>query len=265
MRRLLFWIAIAALASARPMAATGAVSPVAAAVSPTSAVRVLVFSRTAGFRHDSIPDGIEAVRKLGAKGPFAMDATEDPTRFTPDNLARYRAVIFLNTTGDVLDPEQQAAFEKYIRKGGGYVGIHAATDTEYTWPWYARLVGAQFASHPHQQEAILRVEDRTHPSTKMLPKDWKRFDEWYNFRESPRGKVRVLLNLDESTYKDGKMGADHPASWYHEYDGGFSWYTAGGHTKESYSEPLFLEHILGGIRWASGLDRPDKAPGKATK
>lgn len=256
MRRLLLLMVMTWLASGHTMAASDASARTAAP--ERGRVRVVLFSRTTGFRHDSIPDGIAAVRKLAARGGFAVDATEDNTLFTAKNLARYRAVIFLNTTGDILDAPEKAAFEAYIRKGGGFVGIHAATDTEYNWPWYARLVGAQFASHPAVQDATVRVEDKNHPSTRTLPREWKRHDEWYDFRENPRARVNVLMRLDESTYKGGAMGADHPIAWYHRYDGGYSWYTAGGHTRESYSEPLFLEHILGGIRWAAGLDRSPK-------
>ncbi len=199
---------------------------------------------------------------------FAVDATEDPAVFTPENLGRYRVVLFLSTTGDILDAGQQAALEGFIKRGGGFVGVHAATDTEYDWPWYGKLVGAQFSSHPHIQDAVIRVEDRTHPSTRMLPAFWVRHDEWYDFRSNPRGSVRVLARLDETTYQNGKMGADHPIIWYHEYDGGYSWYTAGGHTKESFSEPLFQAHLLGGIEWAAGVDRgpkvavPSAVPGR---
>lgn len=219
--------------------------------------RALVFSRTAAFRHDSIPDGIAAIQALGARHRFAVDATEDAARFTPGNLARYLVVVFLNTTGDVLDSRQEKAFEDYIRGGGGFVGVHAAADTEYDWPWFGRLVGARFSSHPHIQEAVISVEDRAHPSTRTLPRNWVRKDEWYAFRENPRGKVRVLARVDETTYQNGGMGADHPILWYHHFDGGRSWYTAGGHTKESFSEPLFLAHLLGGIEWAAGVTETD--------
>ena len=220
--------------------------------------RVLVFSRTAGFRHASIPEGIAAVRELGA-GRWETDATEDPSAFADDSLRRYRAVVFLSTTGDVLDASQEAAFERYVRAGGGFAGIHAATDTEYGWPWFGKLVGARFATHPPVQVAVVRVEDRAHPSTRMLPAEWRRSDEWYSFKENPRRGVHVLANLDERTYAPGEatMGADHPAAWCHEFDGGRSWYTAGGHTKESFAEPLFRAHIAEGIAWAAGLPATD--------
>lgn len=215
--------------------------------------RILVFSRTVSFRHGSIEPGIAALRELGAENRFAVDATEDAGQFTAANLGRYKAVVFLSTSGDVLNGEQQAAFMAYIRNGGGFVGIHAAADTEHGWPWYGDLVGAYFASHPAPAQARIRVENRDHPSTRTLPDPWSRFDEWYDFQRNPRSHgVTVLLTLDEASYSGGQMGNDHPIAWYHEYDGGRAWYTAGGHTDASFSEPAFLEHLLGGIRYAAG-------------
>jgi cytochrome c len=214
---------------------------------------VLVFSKTTGFRHDSIVPGIAAIAALGVEHRFAVDSTEDATRFSEANLARYRVVVFLNTTGDIFGPDQKVAFERYIRSGGGFVGIHSASDTEYQWPWYGRLVGAYFASHPTIQRAAVHIENPGHPSTKDLPAAWERTDEWYNFRSNPRGVVRVLATLDETTYSGGTMGADHPIVWCQAIDGGRSWYTAMGHTTESYSEPLFRLHLLGGIESAAGI------------
>lgn len=215
--------------------------------------RILVFSRTAGFRHSSIESGIAALRNLGAANGFAVDATEEARQFTTANLSRYKAVVFLSTTGDVLNGEQQAAFTTYIRNGGGFVGIHAAADTEHGWPWYGELVGAYFASHPAPARARIRVENRDHASTRTLPDPWLRFDEWYDFQQNPRSRgVTVLLTLDEASYPGGQMGDDHPIAWYHEHEGGRAWYTAGGHTDASFSEPAFLEHLLGGIRYAAG-------------
>ncbi|MGH1364892.1 MAG: ThuA domain-containing protein [Calditrichia bacterium] len=214
--------------------------------------KVLVFSKTAGFRHGSIPDGIAAIQLLGMQNLFDVDATENAADFTDANLAQYDAVIFLNTTGDVLNDTQQEAFERYIRANGGFVGIHAASDTEYGWPWYGDLVGAYFDSHPNIQTAEIVVADRFHPSTTVLPERWQRNDEWYNFQSNPRGDVHILATLSENSYSGGNMGYDHPIAWCHEYDGGRAWYTAGGHTNASYSEPDFLQHILGGIRFAAG-------------
>jgi cytochrome c len=215
--------------------------------------RALVFSKTTGFRHDSIPQGIDAIAKLGAEHRFAVDSTEEAARFSDEILARYKVVVFLNTTGDVLDAGEKAAFERYIRSGGGFVGIHSASDTEYRWPWYGRLVGAYFASHPEIQRATIRIANPNHPSTKSLAAPWERTDEWYNFGSNPRGMVQVLATLDEATYSGGTMGADHPIAWCQQIDRGRSWYTAMGHTAESYAEPLFLLHLLGGIESAAGF------------
>lgn len=213
--------------------------------------RVLIFSKTAGFHHHSIPAGIEAIKKLGSAGNFIADTTTNGVNFNLRNLKRYAAVIFLNTTGDVLDNTQQVAFENYIRSGGGFVGVHSATDCEYNWEWYGNLVGAYFGSHPAPQEAILTVMDASHISTRNLPEKWKRKDEWYNFKWI-YGDLHLLITLDEGSYTGGTNGLNHPIAWYHEYDGGRAFYTGLGHTDESYSEPLFLQHLLGGIKYAMG-------------
>jgi type 1 glutamine amidotransferase len=220
-----------------------------------STFSVLVFSKTAGFRHDSIPAGIDAVRALGERNRFHMDAGEDASAFTDENLSRYRVVVFLNTTGEVLDPDQRAAFERFIRGGRGFVGIHAASDTGYQWPWYGGLVGTYFQRHPAIQPATLAVVDPSHVSTRHLPISWKRTDEWYDFRHDLDSNITVLIRIDESSYRGGRMGAHHPMAWYHQYDGGRAWYTALGHTIESYREPLMLEHLAGGILWAAGFVR----------
>ena len=216
--------------------------------------RVLVFSKTAGFRHSSIPAGVAALRRLGQQHGFTVDATEDARVFTPNNLQRFRAVVFLNTTGDVLNPAQQDAFERFIQSGGGYVGIHAATDTEYDWPWYGKLAGARFASHPSNpnvRRGTFRVLDKTHPSTQGLPDRWERTDEFYNFK-AINPAIRVLVDIDERSYGGGTHGDRHPMSWYHEFDGGRAWYTSMGHTDATFSEPLFLRHLLGGLHYATG-------------
>jgi type 1 glutamine amidotransferase len=215
--------------------------------------RVLAFSRTTGFRHDSIPTAIGAVQALGDQNGFGVDATEDPSVFTDSGLSGYTAVIFLLTTGHILEGGQQVAFERFIAAGNGYVGVHSAADTEYDWSWYGGLMGAYFASHPEIQPAALRREDTDHPSTRSLPDIWLRIDEWYNFQTDPRAnsEIHVLASIDESSYAGGTMG-DHPIAWYQSYAGGRAWYTAGGHTSESYSEPLFLAHLLGGIEYAAG-------------
>lgn len=214
---------------------------------------LLVFSRTLSYRHVSIPVAIDALTSLAEAEGWGLAASEDPTVFSDAGLAPYNVLVMLSPTGDILDVAQQAAFERYIRAGNGYVGIHAASDTEFDWPWYGELVGAFFNVHPDIQEATLIVEDRTHPSTAHLPETWVRTDEWYGFRTNPRPDVTVLISIDEDSYDagDSEMDGDHPIAWYHEYDGGRSFYTALGHTSESYSEPDFMAHLKGGIEWAA--------------
>ena len=216
-----------------------------------STPKVLVFYKTAGFYHSSIPVAITAIKQLGAKNNLAVHATDAATAFNPVTLAEYQAVVFLNTTGDVLNNAQQQAFEEYIRAGNGFVGIHAATDTEYDWPWYNGLVGAYFNGHPAVQQATIQVLTKNHHATAALPDTWQRTDEWYNFKSLDPG-IQVLANLDENSYTGGSHGSSHPIAWYHTYQGGRAFYTAGGHTDASYQEPLFLQHLLGGIQYAVG-------------
>lgn len=231
--------------------------PGAPAPTPRVLSSVLVFTRTTGYRHDSIPAGVDAIRRLGEANGFAVQQTEDPASFADAALAEHQVVVWLSTTADVLSEEQQAAFERYIGAGNGWVGVHAAADTEYDWPWYGGLLGgAWFLSHPVIQTAALEVEAAEHPSTLHLPTRFEMEDEWYNFQANPRPEVSVLLRLDESSYQvgEGAMGADHPIAWYHEYAGGRAWYTGLGHRAELYSDPRFVEHLLGGIRWAAGVE-----------
>ncbi len=246
--------AVATLALAIALAA---IPPVAAGA-PAPAFRVLAFTKTTGYRHDSIPAAVAALRRLGTQNGFAVDQTEDAGAFTDANLARYRVVVFLLTTGDVLDDDQQAAMQRFVEAGNGWVGVHSAADTEYDWPWYGGLLGAYFESHPAIQQATLTVVDPTNPSTARLPAKWTRTDEWYAFQTNPRPAVHVLLTIDETTYDatGASMGADHPLAWWHDYDGGRAFYTALGHTEGSYSEPLFLAHLLGGVEWAAGEPAP---------
>jgi type 1 glutamine amidotransferase len=229
-----------------------------AGAAPSPAPRILVFTKTTGFRHASIPVALNAVRQLASRCGLAVDATENAMSFTPSRLARYRAVVFLLTSGDVLDEAQQAAFQRFITRGGGFAGVHSAADTEHDWAWYGRLLGTRFRTHPQIQRAVIRVPNRRSPSTAGLPQSWPRIDEWYAFTTNPRRSVNVLATLDEQTYApgDGAMGADHPIAWAHSFQGGRAWYTAGGHTDESYSEPLFRRHLIGGIRYAAGMTPP---------
>ncbi|MGV9213233.1 ThuA domain-containing protein [Micromonospora sp. RB23] len=233
--------------------------PTTASAAPLT--KVLVFSKTAGFRHSSIPNGIAAIQQLGAANGFSVTATEDANQFTTSNLAQYQAVVFMSTTGDVLNSSQQTAFEQYIAAGGGYVGVHAAADTEYSWPFYGQLVGAWFDSHPAIQTATVKIEDRTNPSTAHLGATWVRSDEWYNYRTNPRSSARVLASLDESSYSGGNMNGDHPITWCKAYGGGRAWYTGLGHTEASYTDPNFTRMLLGGLQVAAGSVSANCSPG----
>lgn len=213
--------------------------------------KVLIFTKTAGFRHSSIPKGVETVRSLLNEEGILSTHTEDASYFSTDSLTQFDAVIFLNTSGDILDETQKGAFMAYIRSGRGYVGIHAASDTEFNWPWYGGLVGAYFSQHPPVQDAKMDVVNREHLSTKHLPEVWFHKDEWYDFKDVKQG-LNILMTLDETSYKGGTMGKFHPIAWFQEYDGGRSFYTALGHTDESYDEERFQKHIIGGIRYALG-------------
>lgn len=218
--------------------------------------KVLIFSKTKGYRHGSIPFAKKAIEKMGSENGFETDYSEDSDIFTDDNLKKYKAVIFNSTTGDILSNAQQAAFERYIQAGGSYVGIHSAADTEYGWPWYNELAGAWFSSHPSNsniREASIKVTDKSHPSSAHLPDEWVRTDEWYSYRNIYHG-IKPLMYLDEHTYTGGTNGDNHPIAWYHIYDGGKSFFTGGGHVETSYDEPLFYNHLLQGILWA--MDHP---------
>jgi len=225
---------------------------------PAADFNALVFSKTLMFRHASITNGIAAIKQLGAEHRFQVDATEDASAFTATNLAKYKVVIFLSTSGDILNDEQQTAFRNFIEQGGGLAGVHAAVAgdvaTEGTWPWYGDALCARFTNHSAIVQATVDIEDKRHPSTSPLPEHWVRTDEWYNFIASPRGQARVLASLDETTYKGGTMGKDHPIAWCKQVGKGRIWYTALGHTEDSFTEPLFLKHLLGGIQAAAGAD-----------
>ncbi len=215
---------------------------------------ILVFSKTAGYRHESIEAGIEAIRKLGQQYNFSAAFSEDANIFREDFLKNVHAVVFLNTTADVLDSKQQSHMERFIQAGGGFVGIHAAADTEYDWQWYGKLVGAYFESHPNNpniRNAVIQIVNKSHTATDSLPQRWQRDDEWYNYKYV-NADINVLMKLDESSYEGGTNEENHPIAWYHEYDGGRAFYTGLGHTAESYTDPLFLKHLLGGIQYAVG-------------
>ena len=216
----------------------------------TETPRVLVLTKTAGWRHESLPTTIAALQRLGEKEGIAVDATEDANDFNTANLARYRAVVFASTTGDVLDDAQQAAMETFVRNGGGFMGIHAAADTEYEWPWYGELVGAWFKSHPPGLQTTRVMFEYAPPSASQA---WTVTDEIYNYRDNPRARVQVLATVQESDYEGGTMGKDHPIAWCHAFDGGRAWYTGLGHEARMYEDPGFLWQLTQGLRYAAGV------------
>ncbi|MEO6132276.1 MAG: ThuA domain-containing protein [Saprospiraceae bacterium] len=211
---------------------------------------VLIYSQTKAYRHECIEPGSIALESYFKSHGVASVHSEDSSMISDEKLKPFDVVIFFQTTGNILDTIQQDAFQKFIKSGKGFVGIHSAADTEYDWPWYINLVGAQFADHAEIQSATLQRTDTSHMVNKYLPERWTRTDEWYNFKQAP-ANVQVLLSLDESTYHGGAMGTNHPMAWNHEYDGGRAFYTALGHTVESYRDTLFLEHVLQGVKWAA--------------
>lgn len=215
---------------------------------------ILVFSKTNGYRHESIETGQKALSALATKNNWKIETTEDSTAFNTANLSKFAAVIFLSTTGDVLGTPEEAAFEKYITNGGGYFGIHAAADTEYDWAFYNELVGAYFESHPNDpniREATVLCKNKSHVCTSHLPEKWVRNDEWYNYK-SIQSNLKILLELDETTYEGGTNGDFHPIAWYHDQGKGRAIYTGGGHTRESFGEELFLQHLEGAMKYAVG-------------
>lgn len=220
---------------------------------------VLVFSRTTGgFRHSSIEEGVAAIEELGQQNDFSVTWTEDESIFSTDaGLAPFEAIVFLNTSGNPFFGDQRTVFQNYIRNGGGFVGVHAATDTFKTWDWYTELVGAVFDNHPAQQNATVVVTDRNSPSTELLPAEFDLFEEWYNFKANPQGDVHVLAELKPGTLSGSDHGVDHPVSWRHSFEGGRSWYTSMGHRAETYENPNFLKHLLGGIHYAAGQELTD--------
>ena len=231
--------------------------------------KVLIFSKTSKYHHNSIAAGITAIQKLGSENKFDVDTTTDVSKFTDANLKQYATIIFLsptsasNLTNDAKnivfkDSLNKEAFKKYINNGGGFLGIHAATDFGYEWAWYGKLVGAYFLGHPRKnvQEAVLNVVDAKTPATKPLPSPWKRTDEYYSFK-GMASDLKVIMTLDESTLDFGtqnnlKMGDNHPIAWYHDFDGGRAFYTALGHTDQTFSEPLFLNHLRGALQYTMG-------------
>jgi type 1 glutamine amidotransferase len=230
-------------------------------------LQVLLFSKTSGFRHEAIPDAILALKALGKTRGWEVTATEDASVFTDERLKKFDMSVWLMTSKDVLNDEQQGAFERFIQSGKGIALLHEGTDTEYDWPWFGELIGgAYFQAHPKIQSAKLRIENRDHPANKGVPASWVATDEYYNFRANPRAAVAVLLTVDESTYEagPGAMGVDHPIAWCRYYDGGRMFHTALGHGKEAYQDPAFLAHVAAGIDWAGGRFTLPGLPANAT-
>lgn len=233
-------------------ACTAMEMPPAAAPTPTQApapAQLLVFTRTTGFRHDSIPVGVETMRGLARDAGVEVVHSEDPALFADASLARFRAVVFLSTTGDVLDGAQQSAFERYIRGGGGFLGVHAAADTEYDWPWYGELAGAWFLGHP---PGLQTSDVRFEGDQSGLANGWRITDELYNYKRNPRAQVQVLATVDEADYQGGTMGADHPIAWCHASGNGRAWYTGLGHDAKVYADPIYRAHVLRGLRYVTG-------------
>jgi len=241
-------VAVAVLLALNPLLRP----PDSSTAPPAAPPLLLVFTRTTGYRHASIPTAVVAVRAIGRRDNFTVVATEDPRAFADAPLRRFRAVAFLLTTGTVLNASQRGTLERFVRHGGGWLGVHSASDTAYTWPFYGRLVGAYFRRHPAIQPATVDVTDRRNPATAPLPVVWRRVDEWYDFRSNPRSRVHVLATVDERSYSGGGMGPDHPIMWCHEDLGGRAFYTAMGHTIAAYHEPLFLAHLRGALDYVLG-------------
>ncbi|WP_422770379.1 ThuA domain-containing protein [Plantactinospora sp. WMMC1484] len=218
---------------------------------------VLVFTKTAGTRRASIPDGVKAIRELGREHGFRVTVTRDAAAFTEQNLGKYRAVVFLNTTGDILNASQEAAFEEYVRTGGGFAGVHAAAETEPDWAFYQSLLGARATGAAPVESGNIDVADRAHPSTETVARTLTLTEEWYNFSANVRGVSHVLATADERSFAGGSMGYDHPIAWCKDYQGGRSWYTGLGHSIETYRSKPFTRHLLGGIQWAAGVVEGD--------
>jgi type 1 glutamine amidotransferase len=225
-------------------------------------LKLLVFSKTAGYRHSSIPAGLSALKEMTAENNWHIIATEDSTMFNTATLDSFDVVIFLCTSGNILNEDQERALQLFVESGKGLVTIHSGTDTEYDWEWYKQAIGAYFLGHPPVQKATVRIEDRNHPSTSMFPDSvWITEDEWYSFRSNPRDHVHVLISIDESTYDvddnrwfrgaKQRMG-DHPLVWYKMMGKGIVFQSAFGHTDAMFADPLYRKHLEGAILFTKG-------------
>ena len=220
---------------------------------------ILVLAVPEKWHRDCIPVARQSFEQLAQHHQFGLTWAADAAALEGD-LTRFAAIVFLNTPGEALNPAQRAAFEAYVHRGGGFVGVHMAVATKREWPWYERLAGRSFRIHPQVQTAVLRVTDRNFPATMPVPEAWVWTDEWYEFDEALVPDLRVVLTVDETTYDPTRiwpgqvakgMGACHPIAWYHAFEGGRSFVTALGHMPELYRDPIFLAHLYGGIYWAA--------------
>jgi type 1 glutamine amidotransferase len=222
--------------------------------------KALIVTTTNGWHHEALHHGVLAIKEMAKRNSFEAVLFEDPGSFTDKNLQQFQVVIFLNTTGDIFNAEQQKVMERFIQSGKGYVGIHSASDTEYEWEWYTKLVGRMFHIHPVIQTAKLQVTDSSFPGLQGFANGKLWTDEWYEFGKPLVNDLQVVLSVDESSYdpkadwgarKGVGMGKEHPVAWYHNYDGGRSFYTALGHVPAIYSDKAFLDHLYAGIYWAA--------------
>lgn len=234
------------------------VSVLSACTAAESQKHILIYTRNGeGYVHENIGASVAALEKICTEEGYATEVSEVPGVFTPENLERFDAIIFTNTNNEGFDTDgQREAFQEYIRKGGGFMAIHSASGSEREWPWYWALVGGKFLRHPAYQEFDVLVTDTTHLSTSHLPRRWRVSDECY-FSNQLNPDIHVLLSVDLTTIEDeGKLeypgetfGQQFPLCWCHTFDGGREWYTALGHDSAFYSDPLFVEHLRGGLLW----------------
>ena len=229
-------------------------------VSAAGKSRVLIYSGSTGYRHDSIPAGVEAMKVIATRLGYEVDATEDPHVFTADKLAAYKAIVFVSTTTDPKKPESEwftgerrDALVGFLKAGKGVVGLHAAGDSHYHWPWYGQMIGGYFERHPKgTPKGTLTVHDAKHPATAKLPKTITRNDEWYYYKDFDP-TVRVLVTVDPASIGDGEADVNpNPVVWYKEFGGGRVFYNGLGHTAESYQEPYMVDLLTGGLEYAAG-------------
>ena len=219
--------------------------------SDNNSYSVLVITETKGWVHDSIESGLKLIQNIGNKNNFNVYHSDNSSVITYKNLKEIKTIIFLNTTEEILTDVEQKVMESFIKSGKGFVGVHAAADTEYNWQWYGKLVGAYYRNHPEVMNGkILTIN---HKITNHLDSEWEIEDEWYNF-DYVNYDINILLHLDEDSYVGGEHPDYHPITWYHEYDGGRSFYTGLGHTKEVYEDERFIKLLEKGILYASYED-----------